>query len=146
MYLRSTLSNDIFKKLLALVPLTVTIPEVCVSTMTAVLYNFYYALEDILNHLKSLKLKYMLRIMLQISVLKSCYMMSILRGLGTLSPSILRYITWIFRILLVLYFSFGQFIITSRLYSSPKNFCLRLGCHTTRGTHCLQVTYAIGYA
>ena len=56
-YLRSTLSNTLFQKLLSMVPLTATGPEVFFATMTKFLSNYYDALEDILTHMKRLKLK-----------------------------------------------------------------------------------------
>ena len=56
-YLRSTLSNTILQKVLTLVPLTATGPEVFVATMTTFLSDYYDALEETLNHMKSLKLK-----------------------------------------------------------------------------------------
>ena len=56
-YLRSTLSNTLIRKVLALVPLTATRPEVFVTTMTKFLSNSYDALKETLNHMKSLKLK-----------------------------------------------------------------------------------------
>ena len=56
-YLRSTLSNDLLQKVLTLVPLTATGPEVYVSTMTTIISDSYYSLVDTLNHTKNLKLK-----------------------------------------------------------------------------------------
>ena len=53
----STLSNTLLQKVLTLVPLTVTGPEVFVSTMTTFLSYSYDALEETLNHTKILKLK-----------------------------------------------------------------------------------------
>ena len=55
--LRSTLSNNLLQKLLILVPLTATGPEVFVSTMTAFFSDYYDSLEETLTHMKSLKLK-----------------------------------------------------------------------------------------
>ena len=40
-----------------MVPMTATGPEVFVATMTSFLYDYYDALEETLNHMKSLKLK-----------------------------------------------------------------------------------------
>ena len=57
MYLRSTLSNTLLQKVLTLVPLTATVPEVFFATMTTFLFDSYDALEETLNHMKSLKLK-----------------------------------------------------------------------------------------
>ena len=57
-YLRSTLSNDLLQRILTLVPLTATRPEVYVATMTTIIYDSYYSLVDTLNCMKSLKLKY----------------------------------------------------------------------------------------
>ena len=56
-YLRSTLSNNVLQKLLMLVPLTATLPEVFVATMNIFISDSYDALEENLNHMKSLKLK-----------------------------------------------------------------------------------------
>ena len=56
-YLRSTLSKIILQKLLTLVPLTATRPEVFVTTTTKFISDSYDALEQNLNHMKSLKLK-----------------------------------------------------------------------------------------
>ena len=56
-YLRSTLSNTLLQKVLKLVPLTATGPEVFVATMTTFLSGSYDALGETLNHMKSLKLK-----------------------------------------------------------------------------------------
>ena len=56
-YLRSTLSNTLLLKVLTLVLLTATGPEVFVATMTTFLSDSYDALEETLNHMKSLKLK-----------------------------------------------------------------------------------------
>ena len=56
-YLRSTLSNTLLQKVLTLVPLTETGPEVFVATVTKFLSDSYGTLEETLNHTKSLKLK-----------------------------------------------------------------------------------------
>ena len=56
-YLRSTLSNTLLQKVLTLVPLTATGPEVFVFTMTTFFSDSYDALEETLIHMKSLKLK-----------------------------------------------------------------------------------------
>ena len=56
-YLRSTLSNTLLQKVLTLVTLTATGPEVFVAIMATFLSNSYDALEETLNHMKSLKLK-----------------------------------------------------------------------------------------
>ena len=56
-YLRSTLSNTLLQKVLTLVPVTATGPEVFVATMTTFLSDFYDALEETLTHLNNLKLK-----------------------------------------------------------------------------------------
>ena len=55
-YLRSTLSNTLLQKVLTLVLLTATGPEVYVAIMTTFLSDSYDALEDTLNNMKSLKL------------------------------------------------------------------------------------------
>ena len=52
----STFSNNLLRKVLTLVPLTATGPEVFVSTMTTFLSDYYYALEETLTPMKSLKL------------------------------------------------------------------------------------------
>ena len=51
------MSNDLLQKVLTLVPLTATGPEVYVATMTTVISDSYYSLVDTLNHTKNLKLK-----------------------------------------------------------------------------------------
>ena len=56
-YLRSTLSNDLLQRVLSLVPLTATGPEVYVATMTNIIYDSYYSFMDTLNQMKNLKLK-----------------------------------------------------------------------------------------
>ena len=56
-YLSSNLSNTILQKVLTLVPLTATGPEVFVVTMTKFLSDHYDALEETLTHMKRLKLK-----------------------------------------------------------------------------------------
>ena len=56
-YLMSTLSNTLLQKVLTLVPLTATGPEVFVATMTTFLSDSYDSLKETLNHMKSLKLK-----------------------------------------------------------------------------------------
>ena len=53
----STLSNDLLQKVLTLVPLTATRPEVYVATMTTIISDSYYSWVDTLNHIKNLKLK-----------------------------------------------------------------------------------------
>ena len=56
-YLRSTLSNNLIQKVLKLVPLTATGPEVFFATMATFLSDSYDALEETHTHMKSLKLK-----------------------------------------------------------------------------------------
>ena len=56
-YLRSNVSNTLIQKVLTSVPLTATGPEVFVATMTKFLSDYYDALKETLNHMKSLKLK-----------------------------------------------------------------------------------------
>ena len=53
----STLSNDLLQKVLKLVPLTATGPEVYVTTMTNIISDSCYSLVDTLNLMKNLKLK-----------------------------------------------------------------------------------------
>ena len=53
----STFSNNILQKVLTLVPLTATGPEVFVATMTTIISDSYYSLVYTLNHMNSLKLK-----------------------------------------------------------------------------------------
>ena len=40
-----------------MVPLTETVPKVCVATITTIIYNDYDALEETINHFRSLKIK-----------------------------------------------------------------------------------------
>ena len=56
-YLRSTFSNDLLQKVLTLVPMTETGPEVYVATMTTIISDYYYYLVDTLNHMKNKKIK-----------------------------------------------------------------------------------------
>ena len=51
------MSNDLLQRVLTLVPLTATGPEVYVAIMTTIISDSYYSLVDIINHTKSLKLK-----------------------------------------------------------------------------------------
>ena len=55
-YLSITLSNILLQKLLTLVTLTSTIPDVFVTTMTEFLYDSYNAFKENFNHLNILKL------------------------------------------------------------------------------------------
>ena len=52
-----TLANTLLRKILTLVPLTATGPEVFVVTMTKFISDSYCALEETLTHMQSLKLK-----------------------------------------------------------------------------------------
>ena len=56
-YLRITTSNTLLQKVLTLVPLTITGPEVFVTTMTTFISGYYDALEETLTHMKNIKLK-----------------------------------------------------------------------------------------
>ena len=49
--------SAVLQKILKLVPLTATGPEVYVSTMTTIISDSYYSLVGTLNHMKNLKLK-----------------------------------------------------------------------------------------
>ena len=51
------MSNTLLQKILTLVPLIATGPEVFVATMTTFIFYSYDTLEENLNHMKSLKLK-----------------------------------------------------------------------------------------
>ena len=51
------MSNDLLQKVLILVPLTATRPDVFVANMTTFLSDSYDALEETLTHMKILKLK-----------------------------------------------------------------------------------------
>ena len=55
-YLGITFSYDLLQKVLKLVSLTTTRPEVCIATMSTVISDYYYSLVETLNHMKSLKL------------------------------------------------------------------------------------------
>ena len=57
MYLSITFKNTLLHKVLALVPLTATGPEVFVATMNKFTSDYYDALEETHTHMKSLKLK-----------------------------------------------------------------------------------------
>ena len=51
---------SILQRVMKLVPLTSTGPEIYVATMTTVLFNAYGSLVDNMNHMKSIKLKNLL--------------------------------------------------------------------------------------
>ena len=51
------MSKTLLQKVLTLVPLTATVPEVFVFTMNTFLSDYYDSLEDNLTHMKSLKLR-----------------------------------------------------------------------------------------
>ena len=53
-YLRSTFPNTLLQKVLALVTLTATGPEVFVATMNKFISNYYDVLEETLTHINSL--------------------------------------------------------------------------------------------
>ena len=56
-YFRITLSNTFLQKVLTLVPLIETGPEVFFATMTTFLSNYYDDLEENITHMNILKLK-----------------------------------------------------------------------------------------
>ena len=56
-YLRSNFSNTLLYKVLILVPLIATEPEVFVAIMTNFLSDSYDSLEETINHTNSLKLE-----------------------------------------------------------------------------------------
>ena len=56
-YLSNNLSNTLLQKVLTLVPLTATGPEVYVATMNTIISDSYYSVVGNLNHMKSLYLK-----------------------------------------------------------------------------------------
>ena len=56
-YLSKTLSNDIIQKVLKLVPLTATAPEIYVATMNYALSKSYDNFKESINHINILKLK-----------------------------------------------------------------------------------------
>ena len=49
-------SNTLLQKVLTLVPLTATVPEVFFTTMTTFIYNYYDVLDENLNDMKSIKI------------------------------------------------------------------------------------------
>ena len=55
-YQRSNFSSSLLHKVLKLVPLTKTVPEVYFSTITTFFFNSYDALGKTITHMKSLKL------------------------------------------------------------------------------------------
>ena len=56
-YLRSTLSNTLLQKVMTLVLMKETGPEVYVATMATIISDSYYSLVDTLNRMNNLKLK-----------------------------------------------------------------------------------------
>ena len=113
-YLKSTLSKTLLQKVLTLVPLTATVPEVYVAIMTTFLSDFYDALEETLNHMKSLKLKSYPGE----NVIDCCAAILVdaerLESAGALNPEHLGYIIRILRILLTPDSVCGLFRSTSR--------------------------------
>ena len=80
--------NALLKKVLKLVPLTSTGPEVYVAMMTIFLSSYYDTLDETLNHLNSLKLnRYTGGGVSLISVHKYWLMLSALRVMGPLMLS-----------------------------------------------------------
>ena len=71
-YLRITLSNDLLQRVLTLVPLTETRPEVYVATMITIISDSYYYLVDTLNQMKILNSRIIKVGMLQIVMILSC--------------------------------------------------------------------------
>ena len=53
----SNLSNTLLQRVLTLVPLTETAPDVFVSTMTTFISDSYDSLEDTITYMNSIKLK-----------------------------------------------------------------------------------------
>ena len=95
-YLKSTFSNDLLKKVLALVPMTATGTEVYVSTMTTIISDSYYSLVGTMNHMKRLKLKDH-----PTGNVENCYKAIVvnvesLESAGAFKPDRLRYIIHIF--------------------------------------------------
>ena len=95
-YRRSTLSNTLIQKVLTLVPLTSTGPEVFVATMNTFLSDSCDALEEALTHMKSLKLK----IYPKENVTDFCAAILVdaerLESVGAFKPEHLGYVTRIF--------------------------------------------------
>ena len=95
-YLISTLSNNLVQKVLTLVSLTATVPEVFVGTMTSFLSNSYDAQEETLTHMKILKLK----IYPEENIIDFCAEIlgddERLESVGDFKPEHLGYITSIF--------------------------------------------------
>ena len=86
-YLRSNFSNTLLRKVLTLVLLTETGPEVFVATMNKFLSDSYDALEETPNHMKILKIKSCAAILVDAERLESA---------GAFKPEHLGYITRIF--------------------------------------------------
>ena len=121
-YLRSTLAYALFQKVMSLVPMTETVPEVYVATMSSFISRSYASLEETLNHLKCLNSSIVWVIMLQNSVLQYWYMMSNLRLPQPWSPTI-SYISLTYLIiLLILYFISGKLRNIRSLKSLLRNF------------------------
>ena len=95
-YLRSTLSNTLLQKVLILVPLTATGPEVFVAIMTTFISDSYGALEETLNHIKSLKLKSYPGENVTDCCAEILVYAERLESAGVFKPEHLRYITHIF--------------------------------------------------
>ena len=96
MYLRSNLSNNLLQKVLTLVLLIETGPEVFVATMTTFISDSYDASEETLNHMKSLKLKNYPGENIKYFCAELLVNAERLESSGALNPDHLGYITLIF--------------------------------------------------
>ena len=85
------MSDTLLQKVLTLVLLTETGPELFVATMTIFLSDYYDALEEIITHMKSLKLK-----IYPGENIKNCCSEILVERAESFNPEHLGYITRIF--------------------------------------------------
>ena len=95
-YLSRTLYISIFQKILTLVPLAATVPEVYITTLYTVIYDYYDDLGETLNHLKIIKLKRYFGENISDLRAKILVEYELLESAGALDTNQLGYITRIF--------------------------------------------------
>ena len=94
--MRSNFPNNIIQKVLILVPLTETRPEVFVATMTTFLSDYYDALEENLTYMKILNIKSYLGDNIKYVFAEIFVDSERLESVGTFKPENLGYITCVF--------------------------------------------------
>ena len=145
-YLRITLSNTLLQKVLKLVPLTATGPEVFVATMTTFLSDYYDALEETLNHMKSIKLKSYPgeRYRLLCRNIGRRWAPWECQGLQAWSTRVNHLHLWGYFWLQIPSVGYSEVQGSYGVYQETS--CVWHGCRITRGSYNLWVPYTRGYA